>query len=113
VAVLPILHHQWQVLRAVKRSRKPPTGRELRLAPTRQTKDGSFLTDMVTTGLLTRVTGTENEPFVATYSLTELGIHAAEYGECESPARPLATADIVTKKRTGADIVTKKRTGKA
>ena len=61
--VYPVSHHQWQVLRTVKRSRKPPTRRELRLNPTQSTKDGSFLTKMVEAGLLIRVTGTENEPF--------------------------------------------------
>ncbi|MCE9568255.1 MAG: hypothetical protein K8U57_40160 [Planctomycetes bacterium] len=85
MAVFPVSHMQWQTLRAVKRSRKPPTGRELRLNPTQSTKDGSFLTKMVEEGLLTRVTGTENEPFAGTYSLTDLGKHAAEYGECELP----------------------------
>jgi hypothetical protein len=83
--VFPVSHAHWQILRAVKRSRKPANGRELRLAPTRATKDGSFLTDLVETGLLTRVSGTESEPFEGTYSLTELGKHAAEYGECEMP----------------------------
>ncbi|MCE9560783.1 MAG: hypothetical protein K8U57_01885 [Planctomycetes bacterium] len=85
MAVFPVSHAQWQILRAVKRSRKPAVGRELRLTPTRATKDGTFLTELVKTGLLTRVTGTERDPFAATYSLTELGKHAAEYGECELP----------------------------
>lgn len=84
--VLPVTHNQWQVLRAVKRSRKPPTGRDLRLSPTRGTKDGTFLTVMVRLGLLDRLTGTEKEPFEATYALTESGKHAAEYGECEFPS---------------------------
>jgi hypothetical protein len=85
MAILPITHNQWQVLRAVKRSRKPPLGRELRLTPTRKTKDGSFLTTLVQMGLLTRTSGTEKDPFAATYALTELGKYAAEYGECEFP----------------------------
>ena len=85
MAVFPVSHAHWQILRAVKRSRKPALGRELRLNPTRATKDGSFLTDLVKTGLLTRVTGTESDPFEAMYSFTELGKHAAEYGECELP----------------------------
>ena len=84
-ALFPVSHMQWQILRAVKRSRKPAIGRELRLAPTRATKVGSFLTDLVEMDLLTRMSGTENDPFAATYSLTELGKHAAEYGECELP----------------------------
>jgi hypothetical protein len=87
VPVLPINHTQWQVLRAIKRSRKPLTGRELRLNPTRGTKDGAFLTEMVQKGLLKRATGTEKQPFDATYALTELGQHAAEYGEADYPSR--------------------------
>jgi hypothetical protein len=89
--VLPVTHNQWQVLRAVKRSRKPPLGRELRLSPTRGTKDGSFLTNMVRLGLLERPTGTEKDPFEATYALTERGKHAAEYGECDFPSDMLIT----------------------
>src|SRR5437763_149243 len=85
VPVLPVSHNQWQVLRAVKRNRKPITGRELRLNPTRNTKDGSFLTHMVRIGLLRRASGTERDPFAATYELTELGKHAAEFGECDFP----------------------------
>jgi hypothetical protein len=87
--VLPIAHFEWQVLRAAKRSRKPVIGRSLRLVPTRRTKDGTFLTAMVDAGLLTRATGTAAEPFEATYTLTEQGEHAAEYGESERPLPPL------------------------
>jgi len=79
VAVLPVSHAQWQILRAVKRSRKPAMGRELRLNPTRGTKDGAFLTDLDRMGLLTRVTGAESDPFSAMYSLTELRKHVAEF----------------------------------
>lgn len=96
--VRPTSHFTWQVLRTVKRSKKAPTGRALRLVPSRKTKDGSFLTVMVEEGLLTRLTGTAEAPFEATYALTEKGQHAAEYGEYEyelklveprpSPARP-------------------------
>jgi hypothetical protein len=86
--LLPIPHFEWQVLRAVKRSRKPPNGRSLRLIPSRRTKDGSFLTALVELGMLARVTGTAAAPFEATYALTELGEHAAEYGECERPLLP-------------------------
>ena len=95
--VLPITHNQWQVLRAVKRSRKSPTGRELRLNPTRGTKDGTFLTAMVKAGLLSRATGNEKDPFDATYTLTELGKHAAEYGECEFPSRSPDSGSSTTK----------------
>ncbi|MBY0460209.1 MAG: hypothetical protein K2V38_23075, partial [Gemmataceae bacterium] len=86
--VLPIAHFTWQCLRTVKRAKKPPNGLALRLIPNRKTKDGSFLTEMVELGLLDRVSGTADAPFEATYALTERGEHAAEYGECELPARP-------------------------
>lgn len=79
--VRPTSHFTWQVLRTIKRSKKPPTGRELRLVPNRKTKDGSFLTALVDEGLLDRVSGTADSPFKATYALTEKGKHAAEYGE--------------------------------
>jgi hypothetical protein len=84
--LFPITHFQWQVLRAVKRNRKPVLGRELRLSPTRGTKDGEFLNTLAFLGLITRLEGTEDRPFEAIYSLTELGKHAAEYGECEMEA---------------------------
>jgi hypothetical protein len=91
--VLPVNHFEWQVLRTVKRSKKPTTGRVLRLIPSRRTKDGTFLTDLVELDLLTRVTGTAAAPFEATYVLTERGEFAAEFGECEmlvrsKPAEP-------------------------
>jgi hypothetical protein len=50
---------------------------------TRQTKDGSFLTVLVEEELLSRVSGSKDKPFEATYALTEKGHHAAEYGEYE------------------------------
>ena len=76
-------HFTWQVLRTVKRSKKPPTGRALRLVPSRATKDGSFLNAIVEDGLLVRVTGAADAPFEATYALTEKGKYAAEYGQYE------------------------------
>ena len=76
-------HFTWQVLRTVKRSKKPLAGRALRLVPNRYTKDGSFLTALVDQGLLTRSTGTATAPFEATYALTEKGKNAAEFGEYE------------------------------
>ena len=85
--VRPTTHFTWQVLRTVKRSATPPTGRILRIAPTVSTKDGAFLTVLVEEGLLTRVTGTADVPFEATYLLTPLGEHAAEYGEYEYRVR--------------------------
>jgi hypothetical protein len=81
-------HFTWQVLRVAKRSKKPSTGRELRVNPTRGTKDGAFLTALVEEGLLSRVSGSEDKPFEATYALTEKGQHAAEYGEYEYTPKP-------------------------
>lgn len=94
--VLPVSHFTWQVLRAAKRSRTPPTGRSLRLAPTRRTKDGTFLTELVGLGVLARVTGAAVAPFEATYSLTERGEHAAEYGECEKPVQSSPAEPVLT-----------------
>ncbi|QJW99902.1 hypothetical protein [Frigoriglobus tundricola] len=85
--VLPVSHHTWQVLRAVKRTKRPAVGRALRLDWTRKTKDGSFLTKLVEDGLLVRTTGSAEDPFEATYSLSEQGEHAAEYGECDFASR--------------------------
>jgi len=99
VPVFPVTHFQWQVLRAVKRNRKPPTGKELRLSPTRGTKDGTFLTVLVQLGLLERLTGTEKDPFTATYTITERGKHAAEYGECDFPDEVLAAVTSTVKQR--------------
>lgn len=100
--ILPVSHFTWQCLRAVKRSKTPPIGRMLRLVPSRRTKDGAFLIEMVEQGLLTRVSGTEESPFDATYSLTPVGEHAAEFGECEMPIKPRTpeTTKSVPPKRT-------------
>jgi hypothetical protein len=62
--------------------------------PSRRTKDGSFLTDLVEQGLLTRATGTVAAPFEATYTLTERGEHAAEYGECDFPLKVKAVESV-------------------
>ena len=97
--LFPLPHFQWQVLRAVLRAEAaggpPPLGRELRLTPTRKTKDGTFLDEMVKAGLLAAigksepVDGTgEPEPFRTRYTLTALGRHAAEYGEYDRPYTP-------------------------
>ena len=94
--VLPVAHFSWQVLRTVKRSKKPPTGRALRIVPNRRSKDGTFLTEMVDLGLLARVTGTADAPFEATYALTERGEHAAEFGECERPVRARPAEPVPT-----------------
>ena len=86
--VRPTSHFTWQVLRTVKRAKKPLTGRALRLIPSRKTKDGTFLNALVDEGLLARVTGSPDAPFVATYSLTEKGQLAAEFGEYEYEMKP-------------------------
>jgi hypothetical protein len=94
--MMPISHFTWQVLRAAKRSKKPLTGKELRLAPTRRTKDGTFLDALVNDGLL-QVCGvdeateeTKRQPvqFRSRYKLTTNGERAAEYGEYERDVRP-------------------------
>ncbi|QJW95337.1 hypothetical protein [Frigoriglobus tundricola] len=97
--VRPTTHFTWQVLRTVKRSTTPPTGRTLRIAPTVSTKDGAFLTVLVEEGLLKRVTGTADAPFEATYALTALGEHAAEYGEYEYRVRSAPVAEPVPVKK--------------
>lgn len=86
--VRPTSHFTWRLLRTAKRSKKPLTGRQLRLTRDRKTKDGSFLTALVDEGLLARVTGSAATPFEATYALTEKGQHAAEYGEYEYELKP-------------------------
>jgi hypothetical protein len=101
MAVLPVTHFTWQVLRTVKRS-KTPTGRALRLVPNRRTKDGSFLNELVDQGLLRRATGTATAPFDATYALTERGEHAAEFGECDMPVRARAPEPPVKKGKSAA-----------
>jgi hypothetical protein len=75
---------------------EPALGRALRLAPTRNTKDGTFLDELVADGLLVRVgkpvpptpPRDEPEPFRVRYELTELGRYAAEYGEYDRPHAP-------------------------
>ena len=93
---MPVSHFTWQVLRAVKRAKKKyPTGRELRLAPTRRTKDGTFLDELVKEGLLEvagvdeLTEGTRKWPaqFRTRYCLTEKGEYAAEYGDYERDVR--------------------------
>ncbi|MBN9119444.1 MAG: hypothetical protein J0I06_09845 [Planctomycetes bacterium] len=90
---MPISHFTWQVLRAAKRSKTPLTGKQLRLVPSRKTKDGTFLDELVTAGLFQAVgvdeltaQSTDQEKrlpvqFRTRYKLTPLGEHAAEYGE--------------------------------
>jgi hypothetical protein len=107
VSVLPVSHFTWQVLRTVKRSKAAPTGKQLRVVPTRRTKDGTFLDDLMTQGLL-RVVGVDEVPakaplpdsgapvqFRTRYALTPLGEHAAEYGEYNrEPVKPVPEARV-------------------
>lgn len=79
VALSPM---DWRILRQVLRGRKPTPGTQLRLDMSRRTKDGTFLTDLVRLGLL-QVAEPGGTPFAATYTLTDLGRHAAEYGTYE------------------------------
>src|SRR5690349_15121696 len=102
--LLPIPHFEWQVLRAALRAEAAGAlalGRDLRLVPTRRTKDGTFLDDLVRGGLLKAVgrpepvTGEADvpPPFRARYRLTTLGRHAAEYGEYDDRDAPPAGTD--------------------
>jgi hypothetical protein len=91
-------HIQWQTLRAVLRAEadgQSPLGRELRLTPTRKTKDGTFLDEIVSEELLVTVGKPEkpnaaDEPpqFRRRYKLTPKGREAAEYGEYDRPFTP-------------------------
>jgi hypothetical protein len=91
MAKLPISHFIWQVLRVAKRSKKPLTGRELRVKPTRHSKDGTLLNTLVEARLLEVVSvdnpdeKTKRVPaqFRTRYQLTKTGEYAAEYGEYE------------------------------
>jgi hypothetical protein len=100
-------HFDWQLLRYMVRAeaaRKQPFGRELRIYPTRLTKDGTFLDDLVKLGLIavagkpapvssTATAAERNEPvqFRTRYTLTEKGRKAAEYGEYEVTHTPAAS----------------------
>jgi hypothetical protein len=94
VSIRAVTHFTWQVLRAAARSKKPLTGQELRVTPSRKSKDGTFLDELVTAGLL-EVVGLDPlpvgkpsrepvpVPFRKRYKLTAKGEHAAEFGEYE------------------------------
>ena len=97
-ARLTVTHFTWQVLRTVKRSKKPPTGRALRLVPSRRIKDGTSLTELVDLGLLARVTGAADAPFEATYSPTGRGESAAEFGACEMPTKARPTEPVAAER---------------
>jgi hypothetical protein len=98
--LVAINHFSWQVLRVLARAeaarQPPPVGRELRLVPTRRTKDGTFLDELVEAGLIEVAAKPtppldgvdEPAPFRARYRLTALGRHAAEYGEYDKPFTP-------------------------
>jgi hypothetical protein len=81
--LVPLLTKDWQILRAILRGKKKMAkGNTLRLAPTRGTKDGSFLTELVDRELL-EVMESDDNPFECVYGLTPAGLRAAEYGEYE------------------------------
>ena len=82
---LPLSTTDWQVLRFALRS-GTATGRELRIWPSRRTKDGTFLQEFVDKGLL-RVVTPNDDPFKATYAITPEGEYAAEHGEYECEMR--------------------------
>jgi DNA-binding HxlR family transcriptional regulator len=66
----------------------PVAGRELRMSMTRRTASGEFLAEIVKAGLIRRTMDHADGPFYSHYELTELGKHAAEFGEFEGdPAR--------------------------
>lgn len=96
--LVQLSHHEWQLLRAAVRAElagQPSlAGRELRMAPTRMTKDGTFLDRLVAEGLLAVAAkppaGPEGEPaqFRTRYKLTAKGREAAEYGEFDRAYTP-------------------------
>ena len=99
--LLPIKHATWQALRAVARSRKPVPGSDLRIAWTRQTRDGSFLTELVRVELLEVVDLVEGKPFDSRYKLTEAGKYAAEFGEYECDLDHVAASSQQNEKTAG------------
>jgi hypothetical protein len=90
--VTPVSCMQWKVLRAVNRGDRPVLGLNLRLAHTGLAANVALLNGLVKLGLLVRTSGTDCEPFEASYQLTELGEHAAEYGEYDG--RELDRSDL-------------------
>ncbi|VTS03477.1 unnamed protein product [Gemmata massiliana] len=96
--LFPIKHATWQQLRVLARAKgKPVLGRDIRIVPTRFTKSGEFLDELIEAGLIERaegkpIAGNEPEQFRVRYTLTEKGRHAAEYGEYERVRQPQQTA---------------------
>lgn len=89
-------HLEWQVLRAILRHKGPGgcPGSALRIIPSRRTKNGVHLTALEKAGLIEAAgppappepdaagLGEETaEPLRTKWRLTNLGRHAAEYGE--------------------------------
>ncbi len=91
--IFPITHATWQQLRVLARAKgRSILGRDIRIVPTRLTKTGEFLDQLIADGLIQRtsdkpVAGREPEQFRTAYILTEKGKHAAEYGEYERESR--------------------------
>lgn len=105
--IVPLEHNTWQLLRALVRAEAEGTdlsGAELRVAPTRRTKDGTFLDELVHLGLIVvsakapplprgSTLADQKQPaqFRTRYKLTPKGRHAAEYGEYDRPHTPQVT----------------------
>ena len=109
MSMLPISHFTWQVLRVAKRSKRPLTGKEMRVSPTRKSRDGSFLDALVIAGLL-EVVGVDepNEKtkrlptqFRTRYRLTARGEYAAEYGAYEREVKRENVSNEVEKPEPG------------
>jgi len=90
--IVLLKQYTWQSLRILARAKnKPVVGSALRHTPIRRTKDGSFLDELVRVGLIAVARPDPGgDPFAHAYVLTDLGRHAAEYGEFEGgfPPRP-------------------------
>jgi hypothetical protein len=78
----------WKMLRVIARGPNPVTGRNIRAVDfTRKTKDGTFLKRLAEVGLIACATQ-HRDPFESAYVLTDLGAHAAEYGEYDDSLTP-------------------------
>lgn len=98
-------HLEWQVLRAILRHKGPGgcPGTTLRIIPSRRTKNGVHLTALEQDGLIEAagppaplgppvagVADETSEPLRTKWRLTNLGRHAAEYGEYDDGRGGLA-----------------------